>query len=203
MSRKTNVSSDAWAIKIGGSLYDSEYLIQWLKVINERINRDIVIIPGGGPFADQVRSADKKFKLGVNAHSMAVMAMQQYGGVLASLCTDMVEADTIEKVHIAWSKSKTAIWQPYEMVRDQCELDACWDVSSDSLAVWLASKLEINNLLLVKSSDVVIGETNLDVLAASHCIDPELKELANKYQVNIHLSHKSKSNDLPMYMHSE
>jgi len=203
MHSKVKLRADAWAIKIGGSLYNSKFLVPWLMAINERINNNIVIIPGGGPFADQVRSADEKFKLGENAHLMAVMAMQQYAVVLASLCEDLVQADTIENIQEAWNDSKVAIWQPYEMVRNQCELDASWDISSDSLAIWLANKLKINNVLLVKSTDEVKRIVNLETLTQHNCIDPGLIELADKYHVNLHFSHKSESNNLHKYMHVE
>lgn len=187
----------AWAIKIGGSLYDSKYLVQWLDILYQITSKKIIIIPGGGPFADQVRQADEKFRLNqIQVHNMAVMAMQQYGNMLVSLCPDMMAANSVEKIHAVWDESKVAIWEPYEMVRDECELDKSWKVTSDSLAVWLASKLKINNLLLVKSSKQVLEETSLSALTASKCIDPELQKLVTNYQIKIHFLHKSKSGEL-------
>jgi aspartokinase-like uncharacterized kinase len=196
MSREVSLNTEAWVIKIGGSLYNSKFLVQWLNSISEYTSKNIIIVPGGGPFADQVRLADEKFRLGANAHNMAVMAMQQYANVLASLCPVMTLAHSIEGVHQIWGESKVAIWEPYEMVRDQCTLDETWDITSDSLAVWLASILEIKNLLLIKSSKQVLETINLEIFAKNGCIDPALQELANSYQVDIHVSHKSKANNL-------
>ncbi len=196
MPRDVSLNTEAWVIKIGGSLYDSKYLVQWLNSISEYTSKNIIIVPGGGPFADQVRLADEKFCLGAYAHNMAVMAMQQYANVLASLCPAMALAHSIESVHQIWGESKVAIWEPYEMVRDQCTLDKTWDITSDSLAVWLTSILEIKNLLLIKSSKQVLETTNLEIFAKNGCIDLALQELANSYQVDIHVSHKSKANNL-------
>lgn len=39
----------------------------------------VLIVPGGGPFADSVRVADEKFGIGAEAsHWMAVLSMEQY-----------------------------------------------------------------------------------------------------------------------------
>ncbi len=82
------------------------------------------------------------------------------------------------------------------MVRNQCTLDQTWDVTSDSLAVWLAGKLGINNLLLVKSSKQVLEETDLDSLTKSKCIDATLNKLVNANKINLNILHKSKVSDL-------
>lgn len=195
--------NNSWAIKIGGSLYNSKYLVQWLNAISKYSSKNIIIVPGGGPFADQVRFADEKFNLDqAHAHNMAVMAMQQYGHLLASLCPVLTVANSIEKVRQAWNESKSVIWEPYEIVRDQCRLDKTWDVSSDSLAVWLASILGIKNLLLVKSSKQVLDTTDLEILAKDKCIDPALQKLASNYQVDIHILHESKLNDIHELLNS-
>ena len=157
---------NAWAIKIGGSLYDSPYLVEWLNVIDQYSSTKIVIIPGGGPFANQVRRADEKYHLSpIHSHNMAVMAMQQYGTILASLCPNMKPANALNKIHEVWENSKVAIWEPYRMVSEECELDKTWDVTSDSLSVWLSSKLNLKKLLLIKSSDYVLEEKNITVLS--------------------------------------
>ena len=44
----------------------------------------IVVVPGGGPFADAVRDFDRSLGLSPHtAHWMALLAMDQYGHVLA------------------------------------------------------------------------------------------------------------------------
>jgi len=47
--------------------------------------RRVVIIPGGGPFADAVRQMFKRIKIGEDtAHWMAVLRMDQYAHALAA-----------------------------------------------------------------------------------------------------------------------
>ena len=197
MLDKASLNTNTWAIKIGGSLYDSKHLTSWLDAISQYSNTKIIIIPGGGPFADQVRRADEKFHLNqIHSHNMAVMAMQQYSQMLASLCPVMLLANSTEKIQQAWCETNAVIWEPYEMVRDQCSLPRSWNITSDSLAVWLASILEINNLLLVKSSIEVLEKTNLVALEENKCLDPGLIELSYKSKINLHFLHKTKVSDL-------
>ena len=59
-------------IKIGGSLFSSTHLKEWLRVIAKQSKHTIVIVPGGGPFADQVRAADQQWHLPEDhCHDMA------------------------------------------------------------------------------------------------------------------------------------
>ena len=192
---------NACAIKIGGSLYDSSYLVEWLNVIDQYSSAKIVIIPGGGPFADQVRLTDEKYQLNpIHSHNMAVMGMQQYGFLLASLCPMMILAKTINEIHAAWKNSKVAIWEPYKMISEECELEKTWDVTSDSLAVWLANKLSLKNLLLVKSSEFVLEEKDITELINNNCIDSNFKKLVNSLGVCPHILHRSEINKFKIMM---
>jgi len=183
---------DAWAIKIGGSMYGSQYLVEWLQAISDRSTKKIIIVPGGGPFADQVRQADEKYNLDqVRTHNMAIMAMQQYGTLLASLCPTVVTADTRNKIQLAWQNSKAVVWEPYNMLRDECELEKSWDVTSDSITIWLASKLGLKNVILVKSSKSILEHKDIDELTKSNCLDPGFKELVNQAGITLHILHKS------------
>lgn len=66
-------------IKIGGSLTHSEKLRTCLQHIARLFaNQAVVIVPGGGVFADQVRSLQQVWHFDdTTAHTMALLAMQQ------------------------------------------------------------------------------------------------------------------------------
>ena len=51
-----------WVIKLGGSLLSSESLKEWLSVIVKHGAGKLVIVPGGGIFADKVRDEQQKWK---------------------------------------------------------------------------------------------------------------------------------------------
>ena len=66
-------------IKLGGSLAYSKTLIDCLNKIQQRYQgRAVIIVPGGGAFADQVRRAQQHWQFDdITAHHMAILAMQQ------------------------------------------------------------------------------------------------------------------------------
>ena len=75
-------------VKVGGSLSARPPALRRLMETLARLARreTLVIVPGGGPFADEVRRADRRFSLGESpAHWMAILAMDQYAYLLATL----------------------------------------------------------------------------------------------------------------------
>src|SRR5262245_14143830 len=69
-----------WVVKLGGSLADASELPAWTALLGRRHAVGIVIVPGGGPFADQVRAAQGRWRFpDAIAHRMCVLAMEQFG----------------------------------------------------------------------------------------------------------------------------
>src|SRR5437879_5621408 len=74
-------------VKVGGGLLSRagalDLVVEALTAFSPR--RRIVIIPGGGPFAEAVRTMFRRVKIGEDAaHWMAVLGMDQYAHALAS-----------------------------------------------------------------------------------------------------------------------
>ena len=151
-----------WVVKLGGSLANSEELPRWLEVIATAGAGQAVLVPGGGRWADEVREAQKRE--GFNdrvAHRKALRAMEQYGRVLASTRPGFVPSDSIATICEVLKSSQVPVWMPYEMVVADPSIPETWDVTSDSLSVWLAGKMNASTLLLVKS--FAINEPQPDV----------------------------------------
>ena len=185
-----------WVVKLGGSLYDSKYLMQWLETLSSCNTQNIIIVPGGGPFADQVRLVDQHYKLDqAIAHNMAVLGMQQFGNLMASLCPKLCLACTQEQIHACWEQTKVAIWEPYDMVRQYCKLDKTWEVTSDSLAAWLATFLSVDHLLFVKSAEITLSKTTIDELSKQGCIDSALPRLLDEMNIPVQFMHKSQAKE--------
>ena len=143
-------------IKVGGSLQKSiklnELCIQ-LGRIGE--NHRILIIPGGGIFADAVRACEREFNLGQdNAHWMAILAMNQYGYMLSSLIPESVCTENITEAQRCVDSFKPVIFLPYRFIKNKDPLPHSWDVTSDSIAAWIAEYFEAERLVLVKSTDM-------------------------------------------------
>lgn len=139
-------------VKLGGSLVNSGELPKWLDVIATAGAGKVVLVPGGGPWADEVREAQKRegFDDGV-AHRKALRAMEQYGNVLAGMRANLALADDIAAIDEVLRDGQVAVWMPFEMVIADASIPQTWDVTSDSLSAWLARELGAALLVLVKS----------------------------------------------------
>lgn len=137
-------------VKLGGSHALSPLLRPWLDAIRRGAG-DVVVVPGGGPFADTVRTAQPTMGFDDDtAHDMAMMAMAQYGRALTSLADGFVYADTLAAMRNAAANGDIPVWSPWPGLRAHPDIPRSWDVTSDSLAVWLASTLNARRVVLIK-----------------------------------------------------
>jgi dihydroneopterin aldolase len=146
-------------LKLGGSLAFSRALPAWLAAIEAGAGKT-VLVAGGGPFADAVRSAQPRMGFDDRAgDAMALLAMEQYAIALAALSDHLTVAGSFAAIGAALVAGKVPVWAPGRMVqrarlavspRVHDEIPASWDVTSDSLAAWLAKKLCAHRLLLIK-----------------------------------------------------
>lgn len=138
-------------VKLGGSLLDAAVLPACLDVI-ERLHGQTLIVPGGGPFAEQVRIAQRQLRFDdVAAHRMAILAMQQMALLINSLKPGFVRFDSVAALV---DLPDVAVWSPSPEELDRPDIAAGWDVTSDSLAAWLAGRVRADELWLVKSAEV-------------------------------------------------
>ena len=161
---------DVLVVKLGGSLAGSAGLRGWLEVL-ETCGQKIIIVPGGGPFADAVRAAQPLMGYDdATAHDMALLAMAQYGQALAGLSRTGVLVSELTEIEGVLLRRRIPVWSPQVLVGDYVSVQPGWDVTSDSLAAWLAGRLGARRLLLVKQVDP--GDVHADDLATRHIVDP-------------------------------
>ncbi|HEY8084501.1 MAG TPA: uridylate kinase [Methylophilaceae bacterium] len=141
-------------VKLGGSLLGSAELPRWLDAISQTSDGRIVIVPGGGVFADAVRQAQQTAGFDdAAAHQLAVLAMDQYARVLLALNSTLVAASTeLEIAERSW-QHRAIVWLPSVMVLAEEKIPKTWDVTSDSLAAWLAKRIKAKHLVLVKATE--------------------------------------------------
>lgn len=157
-------------LKLGGSLYGEPELAGWAKALAGAGGR-VVVVPGGGPFADAVRAAQARWRFPDSAaHRMALLAMEQYGLMLAALAPGLVPAADAETVAAARAAGRTPVWLPAAMCLEAPDIRADWTVTSDSLALWLARRLGAGTLALVKHDDP--GQATPEQLSATGWLDP-------------------------------
>ncbi len=144
-------------LKIGGSLLsypkDLRALCQRLGELSGE--HDLLIVPGGGPFADAVRKIYSEMGLPeATAHRMAVLAMDQYGILLQSVLGESSQAiEYFGEADACFEDGQAAVLLASQMMRVDRSLPKSWDVTSDSIAAYVAAKIDAEMLILVKSVD--------------------------------------------------
>ncbi|MFZ0653991.1 MAG: hypothetical protein WAZ97_24440 [Pseudolabrys sp.] len=158
-------------VKLGGSLAGSRHLVDWVGALASCGGRSVVV-PGGGPFADAVRQAQAKIGFSDSAaHHLALIAMEQFGWALASLNPNFRVADSAIAIGNALRAGNVPIWSPVKMVLDCREIPASWDVTSDSLAAWLAGQIGARQIVLVKHGAAFGNPPSVVDLAARGIVD--------------------------------
>lgn len=138
-------------VKLGGSYAGSPLLRPWVRAVEAAAGR-VVLVPGGGPFADAVRESQAAMGFGDDAaDAMAMLGMMQFGLALCSLGALLVMAESAAAIQAALDGGQVPVWAPLAMARAEAVLPRTWDVTSDSLALWLAWRLGAWALLLVKA----------------------------------------------------
>jgi 5-(aminomethyl)-3-furanmethanol phosphate kinase len=139
--------------KLGGSLAGNPMLSEWIAAL-DLYPEPLIVVPGGGDFADAVRTMQKKMHFDDDAaHHIALVAMEQYGLALAALWPRLSLTATPAAIARALRTGRVACWAPAQMAMAS-SLPKSWDVTSDSLAAWLAAQLRAEQLLVIKSAPI-------------------------------------------------
>jgi len=182
-------------VKLGGSLLDDPVaLTQCLSAI-EKAKEKIVIVPGGGLFANQVRSAQQQWKFNeVVAHEMAILAMKQMALLFNSIKASFVLAETIPAIDQELTRRWVVIWSPDVKVLAASKIENSWDVTSDSLSAWLAGQLNATELIVVKSAEIQQNLT-LQQMQDQGLVDKAFSRFTKDTVCNITLINKYRLNE--------
>ena len=140
-------------VKAGGSLTSE---IPVLYSILKSSGRDLLIVPGGGVFADAVRESGA---LGTPAHWMAICAMEETAWIWVA-----AGATPVDTLHAP--VKGVSVLLPYHVMRGADPLPHSWDVTSDTIAAWVASERDAPLLLLKSVDGIICGGQICDTLPA-------------------------------------
>jgi probable H4MPT-linked C1 transfer pathway protein len=141
-------------VKVGGALLSCpEQLASTLSTIATAArSARILVVPGGGPFADAVRDADRTIGLADDAaHWMAILAMDQYAHLLASRIGAATVVTDRTAIAAVIDGGRVPVLAPYVWLSQDDPLPHRWSVTSDSIAAWIAAILGSRMLVLVKA----------------------------------------------------
>lgn len=164
-------------VKLGGSLARSPALRGWIDAVARHGAGRTVIVPGGGRFADAVRTAQARWRFAdAAAHDMALLAMEQFGLMLCALDSRLRAARNRQDIKRALADGALPVWLPSAWLARSTGIRKSWDVTSDSLAAWLARELRAAHLVLVKSCRVP-KTASIAALARAGIVDRELPRM--------------------------
>jgi aspartokinase-like uncharacterized kinase len=138
-------------VKVGGGLgrgAGDGALRALCRVVGELGERHpLLVVPGGAWFADAVRDADRRFELpATTSHRMAVLGMEQFGWLLSELIPGAERS-----VEARPAAGRTTVLLPAALPLG--DLPASWQVTSDSIAAWVAGRVGADRLVLIKEVD--------------------------------------------------
>jgi 5-(aminomethyl)-3-furanmethanol phosphate kinase len=183
-----------WIVKIGGSLAQDPLLPVWLEQLSALGGGRVVIVPGGAGYADAARLAQNAWQLDdLAAHNMAILGMGQFAFMLHGMCPELVLASDERELERTVHSGRVALWMPLELLRREVDELTNWDVTSDSLSLWLANRLNAERVILVKSCPVTPFDlpANWDALAAAGVVDRRFPTMAADAAYPIHLLERS------------
>jgi aspartokinase-like uncharacterized kinase len=149
---------NAIVVKVGGSLalHPEKLRALCAKLSEVSKKHRLIVVPGGGEFADVVRSLDERFSLSCFAsHRMAILGMDQYGLLLSDLTPNSVTVNTLEKIKIILDSWRLPIFLLSNLLLNEDPLENSWNVTSDAIAVYIAGRLQVPKVLLVTDVDGV------------------------------------------------
>jgi aspartokinase-like uncharacterized kinase len=193
---------DATVIKIGGSLaiYPERLKILCSKLSAASKKHKILLVPGGGEFADAVRIVDKRFSLSDSvSNRMAILGMDQYGLLLSDLITNSQVINQLDHVTNVFDLNKLPVFLPSNFMLRNNPLENSWNVTSDSIAVYIANQLHIKKVVLVTDVDGIftrdpkkhsdakliykISTKQLEAVSERTSVDKFLPKLLSKTQI--------------------
>lgn len=163
-------------VKLGGSLEAGGHLTRTLACLVEMPERP-VIVPGGGVFADAVRTAQARagFSDGA-AHRMALLAMEQMAHLIVDRHPAFRLADSVETMGQVSSEGYIPVWMPVRMAGHDPTLPQDWTLTSDGLAAYLAVRLKARGVVLLKSCPIP-SDAGVETLSMAGLVDPVFAEI--------------------------
>jgi len=148
-------------LKLSGHLINRREAIRATlrKLISLTDVAKFVIVPGGSVFADFVKELQERIRFDDNtAHWLAIKAMEMYGTYIVGLdeSSMLVEAYDLAEVHEALCRGRIPILMPYKVAKTFNNLPHSWNVTSDSIAVYVGELLKASIVVLAKPVDGVL-----------------------------------------------
>jgi len=137
-----------WIVKIGGSWLKNPKLPSLINFLQRFANQKIVLVVGGGIFAETVRNVYKSNKMTEETgHILAMKATEIFAYYLRSINQDISISNKITN----FIEKKLNLWIPTERLSSEKKFKKNWESTSDSIATWLYSNTKSKGVVFIKS----------------------------------------------------
>ena len=167
--------------KLGGSLLNSGFMKIWIKFITDHFRGKAIIVPGGGLFANHIRSVQKNYNLEDDiAHGMALYSMSQMGLLISSIDrTSLRFCNTKSEINRVIEQNKVPIIGTFDFLKKRIGFpNKNWSITSDSIALLISKELQLNTVLIVKScwcsfvdSKIALSQPKVNKLVSLDILD--------------------------------
>ena len=195
-------------IKVGGNILTDHFesINPLFKIIFEQGKfLRLIVVPGGGTLADEVRRMHSGYKLSdFTAHFMALLAMDQNAFMInqflegSRVVFDPSDARRTTKGH------RVAILAPFRLMLNRDPLPHSWNVTSDSIAAYIAKTVRAEKLILLKDVDGIFtadpkktqdssliervtASELIETMTKPTCIDKMLPKVLRNSRVKAHV----------------
>ena len=136
-----------WVLKIGGSWITNPKLTTLIRRLDKKKKGKIIIVAGGGCFADSVRFAFKKTKMSEKlANTLALKSTEIFCSYLKNINKKLYL--TTDK---RFKENSLNVWLPSVILSNEKSFKRNWDSTSDSVAAWLSDNIKADGLVFIKS----------------------------------------------------
>ncbi|WP_297827767.1 delta 1-pyrroline-5-carboxylate synthetase [uncultured Methanobrevibacter sp.] len=147
-----------WVIKIGGSLFPRKAI----ELANALEGQNCLFVIGGGEFANLIRKYDVEIGFSQDVtHETAIDSMD----ILAKLLNDKLAfteiSYTIEEANRISDSNKIPIMICSEILKENEPFKHSWDVTSDSIAAYIASLLNAKILIATNVNGIYTKDPSL------------------------------------------
>ena len=142
-------------VKIGGSLFP----VHAIELVKQLKGSKSLVILGGGEFANLIREYDSQVNFSDETnHWTAIDCMD----IIAKLVDDKVDSSklaySLDEVDKISDDGLTPIFVVSEFLRSEDPFECSWDVTSDSIAAYIAHSLNANLLIVTNVNGIYTQE---------------------------------------------
>lgn len=186
-----------WVVKLGGSLFPDD-AIEFCKAL---AGKKVLIICGGGEFANKIREYDKEIKFSNSAaHKTAILCMDILGILLADKVEETKAVYSIEDAKKALDEGKIPVLLPSKLLEYIDPLEHSWNVTSDSISVYISWLLKTKILIVTNVDGIYTKNPSQDgakliknisakklLNFGESSVDENLPELLIKYNLDCYV----------------